>query len=80
MDKALILRVQAAMNDKLSGPLGRIRDRAGAAGRDMVQLRERLRGLNAAQRDIGEFRELSAGLRNSRGSWRQRSSALRSSL
>lgn len=67
MDKALILRVQAAMNDKLSGPLGRIRDRAGAAGRDMVQLRERLRGLNAAQRDIGEFRELSAGLRNSRG-------------
>lgn len=66
MDKALILRVQAAMNDKLSGPLGRIRDRAGAAGRDMVQLRERLRGLNAAQRDIGEFRELSGGLRNSR--------------
>lgn len=66
MDKTLTLRVQAALQDKLSGPLSQIRRQAGASGQEMAALRERLRGLNAAQRDVGDFRNLSAGLRNSR--------------
>ncbi|OZI26840.1 phage tail tape measure protein [Bordetella genomosp. 9] len=66
MDKALALRVVTALQDKLAGPLSKIKGEAAASGKEMVALRDRLRTLNATQRDIGEFRGLSAGLRGAR--------------
>lgn len=67
MDKALALRVVTALQDKLSGPLSKIKGEAMASGQALTALRERLRALNATQRDIGEFRTLSANLRTTRG-------------
>lgn len=66
MNKALSLRVLMALQDKLSGPLKKVAGEAGVSGRQIDALRERLRTLNASQRDIGEFRSLSTGLQNSR--------------
>jgi len=66
MDKALTLRVLAALQDKLSGPLGRIRGASAKSSNALTALRDKLRVLNAAQRDINEFRSLGQGLRSSR--------------
>lgn len=66
MDKTLQLRILTALNDKISGPLNRIRGSAGRSGQSMRELRDRLKGLERAQRDVGEFRELSRGLQASR--------------
>lgn len=66
MDKALQLRVLAAMQDSLSGPLKMIGGRAGESAQRMQALRDRLKALNTAQREVGQFRELSTGLQSTR--------------
>ncbi|WP_312438591.1 phage tail tape measure protein [Achromobacter sp.] len=66
MDKALQLRVIAALQDKLSGPLQKIRNTAGMSAQGVSDLRGKLKQLNAAQRDVGQFRELTRGLQSTR--------------
>tara|TARA_R110000851_G_scaffold333531_2_gene514924 strand:+ start:4412 stop:7003 length:2592 start_codon:yes stop_codon:yes gene_type:complete len=62
MDKTLQLKVIAALQDKLSGPLSRMRGASGKTATSMKELRERLKGLESTQREVGRFRELSRGL------------------
>lgn len=66
MDKALQLRVIAALQDKLSGPLQKIRSTAGTSAQGVADLRGKLKQLTAAQREVGQFRELTRGLQNTR--------------
>ncbi|WP_459614369.1 phage tail tape measure protein [Bordetella sp. 2513F-2] len=66
MDKNLQLRIIAAMQDKLSAPLSRIRGRSVASARSMSDLRDRLKALSATQRDVGRFTELARGLQATR--------------
>lgn len=62
MSKTLQLKILTALQDKISAPLQRIRGGAGTSSQSLKQLRDRLRGLEATQKDVGRFRELSAGL------------------
>ncbi|AZR93242.1 phage tail tape measure protein [Bordetella trematum] len=66
MDKTLQLRVIAAMQDKLSGPLKKIKQTSATSAAGVVELRDKLKALNNAQRDVGRFRELSRGLQLTR--------------
>ncbi|MDH1522114.1 phage tail tape measure protein [Achromobacter mucicolens] len=66
MDKALQLRVIAALQDKLSGPLQKIRNTAGTSAQGVADLRGKLKQLTAAQREVGQFRELTRGLQSTR--------------
>lgn len=66
MDKALQLRVIAALQDKLSGPLNKIKGNSAASAQRIADLRTKLKTLDAAQREIGRFRELSRGLQTTR--------------
>ncbi|MGH8817431.1 MAG: phage tail tape measure protein, partial [Achromobacter pestifer] len=66
MDKTLQLRVIAAMQDKLSGPLKKIKQTSATSAAGVVELRDKLKALNGAQRDVGRFRELSRGLQLTR--------------
>lgn len=66
MDKALQLRVIAALQDKLSGPLNKIKGNSAASAQGVADLRSKLKALDAAQREIGRFRELSRGLQTTR--------------
>lgn len=62
MSKTLQLKILTALQDKISAPLQRIRGGAGTFSQSLKELRDRLRGLEATQKDVGRFRELSAGL------------------
>lgn len=62
MSKTLQLKILTALQDKISAPLQRIRGGAGTSSQSLKELRDRLRGLEATQKDVGRFRELSAGL------------------
>ncbi|PQZ68427.1 phage tail tape measure protein [Achromobacter sp. MYb9] len=66
MDKTLQLRVIAAMQDKLSGPLKKVKQASATSAAGVVELRDKLKALNSAQRDVGRFRELSRGLQSTR--------------
>jgi len=66
MDKALQLRVIAALQDKLSGPLQKIKATAGTSAQGVANLRGKLKQLTAAQREVGQFRELTRGLQTTR--------------
>ncbi|WP_334168253.1 phage tail tape measure protein [Achromobacter mucicolens] len=66
MDKALQLRVITALKDKLSGPLQKIRNTAGTSAQGVADLRGKLKQLTAAQREVGQFRELTRGLQSTR--------------
>lgn len=66
MDKTLQLKIITALQDKLSGPLNKIRGAGGQSASAMKDLRDRLKGLDASQRDVGRFRELSQGLTETR--------------
>lgn len=68
MNKTLQLKVIAALQDKLSGPLHKMRGAGGKTATSMKELRDRLKGLEATQRDVGKFRELSRGLTQTSGS------------
>lgn len=66
MDKALQLRVIAALQDKLSGPLHKIKNTAGMSAQGVANLRGKLKQLTGAQREVGQFRELTRGLQTTR--------------
>ena len=66
MDKALQLRVIAALQDKLSGPLNKIKGSSAASAQGVADLRSKLKALDTAQREVGKFREVSRGLQTTR--------------
>ena len=66
MDKALQLRVIAALQDKLSGPLNKIKGSSAASAQGVADLRSKLKALDVAQREVGRFREVSRGLQATR--------------
>lgn len=66
MDKTLQLRVVAAMQDKLSGPLKKVKQASATSAAGVAQLRDKLKALNNTQRDISKFRDLSRGLQDTR--------------
>ncbi|SAI47534.1 phage tail protein [Bordetella ansorpii] len=66
MDKTMQLRVIAAMQDRLSGPLNKVRGSAGPAARGVAELRDKLKALSAAQRDVGRFGDLTRDLQSTR--------------
>jgi hypothetical protein len=61
-DKQLRLQVVFAALDKLTGPLKKITGESSALGKAIKANNERLKELNAQQKDVGRFRELRAGL------------------
>lgn len=62
MSKTLQLKVITALQDKLSGPLARIRGSSGASAKSIKDLRGKLSDLEQTQKDVGKFRDLSKGL------------------
>jgi hypothetical protein len=61
-DKQLRLQVVFAALDKLTGPLKKITGESSALGKAIKANNDRLKELNAQQKDVGRFRELHAGL------------------
>lgn len=78
MSKNLRLQVVLSALDKVSGPLRRIRDGAGGTGQELKVLRDRLKGLEGQQKTIGEFRQLSRGLNETRSAMGQAQERVRS--
>ncbi|WP_211461791.1 phage tail tape measure protein [Collimonas silvisoli] len=70
-DKQLRLQVVFAALDKLTGPLKKITGESSALGRVIKANNDRLKELNAQQKDVGRFRELNAGLQASSGKLRE---------
>jgi hypothetical protein len=70
-DKQLRLQVVFAALDKLTGPLKKINGESSALGKVIKANSDRLKDLNAQQKDVGRFRELSAGLQASSGKLRE---------
>lgn len=70
-DKQLRLQVVFAALDKLTAPLKKIMGESNALGRAIKANSDRLKELNAQQRDVGRFRELSAGVQASSGKLRE---------
>ncbi|WP_211471731.1 phage tail tape measure protein [Collimonas humicola] len=70
-DKQLRLQVVFAALDKLTGPLKKITGESSALGRAIKANNDRLKELNAQQKDVGRFRELNAGLQASSGKLRE---------
>ncbi|WP_067754886.1 phage tail tape measure protein [Orrella dioscoreae] len=66
MDKALQLRVLAALRDKLSGPLTKIGRSGTASAKDINALRNNLKALEATQRQAQGFPTLARNLAESR--------------
>ncbi|NWD70761.1 phage tail tape measure protein [Pseudomonas gingeri] len=62
MANDLKLRVLLDAVDKITAPLRAIHRQSGKAAQAMNAARERLKGLNAAQKQIGDFRQLKQGL------------------
>ncbi|MEO6922106.1 MAG: phage tail protein, partial [Collimonas sp.] len=70
-DKQLRLQVVFAALDKLTGPLKKITGESSALGRAVKANSDRLKELNAQQKDVGRFRELNTGLQASSGKLRE---------
>ncbi|MFJ2986591.1 phage tail tape measure protein [Collimonas sp. NPDC087041] len=70
-DKQLRLQVVFAALDKLTGPLKKITGESSALGKAIKANNDRLKELNAQQKDVGRFRELNAGLQASSGKLRE---------
>ncbi|MFJ2987731.1 phage tail tape measure protein [Collimonas sp. NPDC087041] len=64
-DKQLRLQVVFAALDKLTAPLKKIMGESNALGKAIKANNDRLKELNSLQKDVGRFRELNAGLRDS---------------
>lgn len=62
MSKTLQLKILTALQDKLSGPLKKIRGASGDSAKAMKDLRDKLKGLEQTQKEVGRFRDLSKGL------------------
>ncbi|MFV0411133.1 MAG: phage tail tape measure protein [Paracoccus sp. (in: a-proteobacteria)] len=63
MDKTLQLKIITALQDKLSGPLKKMMGASGKSAKSLKDLRDKLKDLDQAQKNVGRFRELSGGLR-----------------
>ncbi|MEO6921532.1 MAG: hypothetical protein ABI171_21200 [Collimonas sp.] len=70
-DKQLRLQVVFAALDKLTGPLKKITGESSALGKAIKANNDRLKELNAQQKDVGRFRELNTGLQASSGKLRE---------
>ncbi|PFH10562.1 hypothetical protein BCF11_2984 [Collimonas sp. PA-H2] len=70
-EKQLRLQVVFAALDKLTGPLKKITGESSALGKAIKANNDRLKELNAQQKDVGRFRELNAGLQASSGKLRE---------
>ena len=70
-DKQLRLQVVFAALDKLTGPLKKITGESSSLGKAIKANNDRLKELNAQQKDVGRFRELGAGLQASSGKLRE---------
>lgn len=64
MDKSLQLKIVTRLQDQLSGPLRRIRGVSGEAGTGIKALQDSLRSLQTAQKELAEYGELRASLKN----------------
>lgn len=62
-DRELKLQVVWSMLDKVTGPLKKIMGESSATAKALKATRDRLKELNEQQKQVGQFRELSAGLR-----------------
>lgn len=62
MSKTLQLKIITALQDKLSGPLNKIRGASGESAKSLKGLRDKLKGLERTQKQVGQFRDLSKGL------------------
>ncbi len=71
MDKTLQLKIITALQDKLSAPLKRISGTTGQSAQSLKELRDKLKGLEQAQRQVGQFRDLKAGLQQTGDAMRQ---------
>lgn len=63
-DRNLQIKILTQLQDKLSGPLRQITGASGAAGKEMRELRAKLKDLEQTQKVIGQFRELSSKTRD----------------
>lgn len=70
-DKQLRLQVVFAALDKLTAPMKKIVNESTTLGKAMKATNDRLKDLNAQQKDVGRFRELSAGLQTSSAKLRE---------
>ncbi|SFB12426.1 hypothetical protein SAMN04515620_11959 [Collimonas sp. OK607] len=70
-DKQLRLQVVFAALDKLTGPLKKITGESSTLGKAIKSNSDRLKELNAQQKDVGRFRELGAGLQASASKLRE---------
>lgn len=68
MDKTLQLKIITQLQDKLSAPLKKIQSISGKSAQSIKDLRDRLKGLESAQKDIQSFRSLTSGLKATQGS------------
>lgn len=66
MARDLTLKVTLQALNRVSGPFRSISQQAQRTGQAMRDTNTRLKGLNATQKQIGEFRELRAGLTSTR--------------
>ena len=71
MDKTLQLKIIAALQDKLSAPLKKIKGAGNASATSMKELRDKLKSLESTQKSVGQFRELSRGLTQTRDQLQQ---------
>ncbi len=71
MDKKLQLKIITALQDKLSAPLKRIMGASGQSAKSLKDLRDKLKGLEQSQRQVGQFRELKTGLQKTGDAMRQ---------
>jgi len=78
MANELKLRVVMDAMDRVTAPLQKIRGGASEAGQALKHLRERMKELEVAQKNIGEFREVSRGLATTRTQLSQAQERVRS--
>ncbi len=62
VDRSLQLRVVAALQDKLSGPLKKTVGASKESAVALKKLQDKLKALQGTQKTVGQFRELSSGL------------------
>lgn len=70
-EKTLQLKIITALQDKLSGPLKKIMGASGASASSIKDLRDKLKGLQQTQRQVGQFRDLHGGLQKTAEAMRQ---------
>lgn len=67
MDKSLQLKIITRLQDKLSGPLKSIMGASKGSSKELKDLRDKLKGLEQTQKQVGQFREMHTGLQRTSG-------------